>query len=74
MLFFLPTTADITLEIFAINGQLLSSVAVGRHASGYHLYEWNATDDRGSSLPSGVYLCRLRAGEHHDFRKLIFIR
>lgn len=35
---------------------------------------WNGTDDRGRVLPSGVYLCVLRAGGRADSHRIVHIR
>lgn len=35
-------------------------------------FTWDGTADDGRTLPPGVYLVRLRAGEHESFKRMLF--
>jgi len=67
--FDLPVTSAVTLNVFDINGRTVTTLAQGTYAAGQHtlLFE-------GSSLASGMYFYRLRAGAFHDTRKMILLR
>jgi hypothetical protein len=52
--FSLPQTSDVTLEVFNILGQLVSSQRLGVQETGVHSTQFNA-----SNLASGVYNYRL---------------
>ncbi len=72
--FQLPVESNVTLAIYNINGQLVKQVASGKFASGRHQVVWDATDDRGLRVSSGVYLYILRAGEFTAQRKLVLMK
>lgn len=61
------TPVDAYLEVFNMNGTLVSSTAVSKLLSqGYYagkLY-WNGRSSSGTSVPPGVYLVALRASHN----------
>jgi hypothetical protein len=67
-----PGSAEI--KIFDVSGRVVRSLFSGISAAGYHTVVWDGRDDRGASVPSGIYFCRLHAaGAPSDVRKLIHI-
>jgi choice-of-anchor B domain-containing protein len=71
--FELPEAAQVTLEIFSIDGRRAATVVSRALAPGAHRVSWNARDDDGRALASGVYVYRIRAGAHVASRKLLII-
>lgn len=35
---------------------------------------WDGSNDRGAWVASGVYACRLTAGNYHALRKMVLLR
>ncbi len=64
--FRLPQAAVVTLDLFDRTGRKIETLMSGSRAAGEHRAVW-----RPEGLPSGVYLCRLRAGGYSETRKLI---
>ncbi|MEA2063442.1 MAG: choice-of-anchor D domain-containing protein [Gemmatimonadota bacterium] len=52
----------VSLKVYNIRGSLVRVLADGYTVPGSHTVYWDGTDERGSRVPSGVYLYRLRAG------------
>jgi hypothetical protein len=50
-----------TLAIYNAAGQLVRTLASGPLAGGSHSFIWDAADDRGARVTSGIYLGRLEA-------------
>ncbi len=71
--FALPSERDVRLEVFDVGGRMVKSLARGRFGPGLHTMVWNGIGDRGTRLPSGVYLYRLIAGKDVANRKLILM-
>jgi cytochrome c peroxidase len=71
--FALPSERDVRLEVFDIGGRMVKSLARGKFGPGLHTMLWNGIGDRGTRLPSGVYLYRLIAGKDVANRKLIMM-
>ncbi len=67
--FSLPKAEFVTLKIYNLLGQELSTLVSEKINSGKYQYNWNA-----GSLASGVYLYRLQAGEYVKTKKLILVR
>lgn len=65
----LPTTADVSLVVFDILGQIVATVHKGVQSPGYHNHHLDC-----SYLSSGAYFVQLRAGETIQTLKLLLIR
>ncbi|MGH7597788.1 MAG: FlgD immunoglobulin-like domain containing protein, partial [bacterium] len=57
--FNLPAPGKGTFAIYNAAGQLVRTLAAGTLASGSHSFVWDAADDNGACVASGVYLGRL---------------
>ncbi len=78
--FTLPQKAHVTLEIYNLLGQRVRTLVEGVKDAGSHRVVWDGRDEFGKTLPSGVYLYRLRAGQgkgQEDFvrvKKMVLVR
>jgi photosystem II stability/assembly factor-like uncharacterized protein len=72
--FQLPVNSEVTLSIFNTNGQLVKKLVAGEMNAGRHHLVWDATDDRGVRVASGVYLYVIKAGEFTAQRKLVVMK
>jgi len=60
--FSLPKSGRVTLAIYNTAGQLVRTLISDTLARGAHQMIWEATDDDGARVTSGIYLCRLEFG------------
>ena len=67
--FNLPKTSEVTLKVFNILGEEVSTLVSDRLSAGSHTYEWDA-----SNLSCGVYLYRLEAEGYFETRKMILMK
>jgi hypothetical protein len=67
--FDLPKTTEVTLKIFNILGEEVTTLVSDRLSVGSYSYEWDA-----SNLASGVYLYRLQVGDYVETRKMVLMR
>lgn len=67
--FTLPRREFVSLKIYNLIGQEISTLVSENIPIGTHEIEWNPHD-----LPSGIYFCRLQAGSFTETKKLILIR
>jgi hypothetical protein len=58
ILYDIPEVTDVKLEIFNVMGQRVRTLAEGSHEAGRYQIVWNATNDYGESLSSGMYIDR----------------
>lgn len=70
----LPKDSYVNLEIYDILGKTIKSLVNEKQSAGYYSLQWNGQDDQDIPLPSGVYLCRIKAGNFHDIKKLMLIK
>ncbi len=59
--FTLPQPATVQLDIFDLNGRLVTTIADGSFGVGRHQATWNGSTAKGEPVASGVYFCRLSA-------------
>jgi hypothetical protein len=65
----LPAESKVTLKIYNILGQLVSTLIDETQSAGHKSVTFN-----GSSLPSGVYFYHLQAGAYNDVKKLVLTK
>ena len=67
-------TGAVSLCIYALTGQRVRTLADGEHLAGMYSAIWDGVDDTGQAVASGVYLCRMEAGEYGAVRKVLLVR
>ncbi len=72
--FTLATSGKATIEVFDVRGGRVQTLVDGVLPAGPHTITWNGTDERGESLPSGVYFCRLSANGRSETRKMTLLK
>jgi len=73
--YFLPRPCSTRLRVYDLNGRLVRVlVDEPSQAGGMHSATWDARDEGGSEVGSGVYLCRLEAGGFSATAKLAVLR
>jgi|GEM_PF-7017937 len=72
--FELKRGAEVKLDIFDITGKPVGCLHDGYLGAGEYSFTWKANDFSGSTLPSGVYLYRLRADEVSLKRKMLLLK
>ncbi len=65
----LPKPARVSLRVFNTLGQEVASLMNGEKEAGTYQVTWNA-----ASMPSGVYIYRLEAGEFVESKKLTLLK
>lgn len=73
--FHLPHSVRVQLSVFNVLGQTQGIRLVDKILpAGAHRVLWNGADVSGRALASGVYICRLQAGNFSQSRKMILLR
>jgi hypothetical protein len=67
--YYLPETCRVTLEVYDISGRVVKRLVGGEREAGTHVVLWDINGN-----PSGVYLCRIEAGEIRETVKFILLR
>ncbi len=64
----LPQPAEVRLGVYDLQGHLIRRLLAARQPAGFHQVVWDVRNNSNFSMPSGVYVIRLHAG---DFEKSI---
>lgn len=66
--------ASVLLEVFDFNGKMIKRLANQKQSNGYHQVLWDATDEHGFQVRTGLYLIRLYVNKAHAVSKINYIR
>ncbi len=72
--FDLPQAGRVELRIYNSLGQLVRTLTARDYAAGRHTVTWDARDDAGQGLASGLYIYRIKAGDFQAQRKLVLLK
>ena len=67
--YYLPEEQHVRLAVYDVTGRLLAVLVDGVQPAGEHAVEWNA---RG--FASGIYFCRMEAGQYEMTLKMVLAR
>ena len=71
----LPQAADVELTVYNVVGQPVRTLVAEHQSAGRYVVEWDATNDSGHSLSSGMYFYRLQAGgEFFEVKKMLLLK
>jgi|GEM_PF-601198 len=72
--FALPEDASVTLEVYDATGRLVATLINSQLSAGRYESIWNGRNDAGSTVASGVYLYRLRAGSFVQTKTMLLMK
>ncbi len=64
----------VTITVYNLLGQHITTLADELQAAGSHAVEWNGTDQYGETVASGVYFYRLKIGDLSQVKKMILLK
>ena len=75
----LATSAEVTLTIYDMNGEMVRRLAIGHQAAGMYQSRsravyWDGRNQLGESVASGLYFYTLTAGEFSATRKMLILK
>ncbi len=72
--FIVPFAGKVGLEIFSPDGSLVREFEFSVSASGEYSFVWNGKDSADKIVSSGIYFCRIRAGQYSAVQRMIFLK
>jgi hypothetical protein len=70
----LDAASLVELEVCSLAGQRIRVLADGVQEEGIYQVSWDGGDQEGRPVASGVYFCRLKAGEQVQVRRMLLLR
>jgi hypothetical protein len=65
----LPEASDVTINVYDINGRLVTTLTNEKLMAGYHSVVWD-----GSATVSGIYFIRMSVGQFKSVRKVTLVK
>ena len=72
--FDVATPESISLVVYDLTGKEVFTLASGYHVPGRYSVVWNAVDNNGEQVSSGMYIYQLRTSEAVITKKLVLLR
>ncbi len=69
-----PMTTRVRIAIYDVAGRLTAVLVDDEYGPGQYSVQWTGQDVTGRAAPSGVYFCKLVAGDHTASSKLVLLR
>jgi hypothetical protein len=70
----LPEASVVSLSIYNIMGREIRTMINSEQTAGFKNIQWNATDNLGKSVPAGMYIYTIQAGEFRQTRKMVLLK
>jgi hypothetical protein len=70
----LPEASSVKLTVFNVLGQQIVTLVNNTVTAGYQSVEWNADNQNGASIPSGIYFYRVEAKSLTSNREFVEVR
>ena len=71
----LPEAVFVKLEIYNVVGQVVRTLVADHQNAGRYVVQWDASNESGHSLSSGIYFYRLQAGgEFLEVKKMLLLK
>ena len=64
----------VRLEIFNILGQKVRSLLLEKMSAGSHKITWDGKNDKNEIVPTGLYICKMTAGDISQSIKMFLVR
>jgi len=64
----------VKLAIFNIRGQLVRNLVDGQQTAGLYKFQWDGRDEKGTVVPSGVYLYTIQVNEYKMTKKMLLTK
>lgn len=65
--------ADIRMNIYDVHGRLICNLLEESKYPGTYNIVWNGSDNRGISVPSGIYFCRILTEDFTESTRMVLI-
>lgn len=75
----LSEASEVSITIYDITGRIIRSLDLGYKSAGIYRTQstavhWNGRNETGEPVASGLYFILLKAGEHHQMRRIVLAK
>jgi len=72
--FDVPEQKNIQIVVFDLNGKLVKTLTSQEYKQGRYKINWNAQNDFGQGVPSGMYFIRFSSDSYTNTKKILFLK
>jgi len=69
--FSLTQSQKVSIQIFDATGRLIKTLTDAQTPVGAHQLVWNARDEKGNAVSTGIYFLRMQAGNYTETKKVV---
>ena len=70
----LPEDGLVNITIYNMLGNVVNNLINKNQNSGSKSVQWDATNNQGEQVPSGVYLYKIQAGDLSQTKKMVLLK
>ena len=70
----LTTPSPVTVRVYNIAGQLVRTLVEEMMPAGKHSVDWDATDESGAAVSSGIYFYKIETDGYVESKKMILLK
>ena len=70
----LPAKGRVSLKIYDLAGRLVKALVDKEVKTGKHTIKWDGKDLQGRKVSSGIYFCKMEAGDFKAIKKLVILK
>lgn len=70
----LPVKQHVSLRVYNIHGELVSTLVNNNLTAGYHQFSWNGTNNNGIKVASGVYFYQVITNGFNQAKKMMLLK
>lgn len=70
----LPEQSTVSLTVYDVRGHEIAILQNGVNPPGNYKVHWNGMDQSGNSVSTGLYFCRLEAGDFSQTIKMLYLK
>ncbi|MBI9037447.1 MAG: T9SS type A sorting domain-containing protein [Bacteroidales bacterium] len=72
--YFIPERSQVTIRIYNISGQIVSTLINEVQNAGINSINWNATDENGNKVNQGLYIYRIESNGETQSKSMLLMR
>ena len=72
--FSLSQSQKVSIQVFDGAGRLIKTIANEQMQAGTHQFTWNAADENGTAVASGMYYLKFNAGSYAETKKISVLK
>ena len=70
----IPEASDVRIDIYDIVGKKVKTLVSKQHQPGRYKIQWNATNEFGSAVATGMYIYKIQAKDFVSVKKLLLMK